>query len=85
MNHTAYSCTVPLTTYTSIADSGATAHFVTVNTRVTNKRIAVVLLGIYNPNRAIMYSMHTQRKLMYRTYLALHACATSFWLFACTR
>ena len=49
----------PPANYTSIADSGATAHFVTVNAPVTNKKIAVVPLAIYNPNGAIMYSTHT--------------------------
>jgi hypothetical protein len=49
----------PPTIYTSIADSGATAHFLTVNALVTNKKIAVVLLAIYNPNGAVMYSTHT--------------------------
>jgi membrane protease subunit (stomatin/prohibitin family) len=49
----------PPATYTSIADSGTTAHFVTVNTLVINKKIAMVLLAIYNPNGTIMYSMHT--------------------------
>jgi hypothetical protein len=49
----------PPTTYTYIADSGATAHFVTVSALVINKKIAVVPLAIYNPNGAVMYSMHT--------------------------
>jgi hypothetical protein len=59
IHHTAYSSTGPQTTYTSIADSGATAHFVTVNVLVINKQIDVVPLAIYNPNDAIIYSTHT--------------------------
>jgi hypothetical protein len=44
----------PPATYTSIADRDATAQFVTVNTPVINKKIAVVPLAIYNPDGAIM-------------------------------
>jgi hypothetical protein len=47
------------TTYASIAGSGATAHFVTVNAPVINQKIAVVPPAIYNPNGATMYSTHT--------------------------
>jgi hypothetical protein len=44
--------------------SGTTAHFVIVNAPVINKKIDMILLAIYNPNRhyrggAIMFSMHT--------------------------
>jgi hypothetical protein len=59
INHAAYSCTGPPTTYASIADSGATPHFVTVNALVINKQIAVLPLAIYNPNSSIMYSTYT--------------------------
>jgi hypothetical protein len=44
----------PPATSTSIADSSATAHFVTVNALVINKTFAAVPLAIYNPNGAIM-------------------------------
>jgi hypothetical protein len=54
INYTAYSSTSPLATYTSIADSGAMAHFVTVNATDINKKIAVVPLAIYKPDNAIM-------------------------------
>jgi membrane protease subunit (stomatin/prohibitin family) len=46
-------------TYTSIADSGATVHFLPVNALVVNKKIAAGLLAIYNFNGGMMCSTHT--------------------------
>jgi hypothetical protein len=79
VNHTAYSSMGSPATYTSIADISATAHFVTVNAPVINKKIAVVLLAIYNPNGAITYSKH-----MAETNV-LHLPCASFQVFVCAR
>ena len=43
----------------SIADSGATLHFVTVNASVINKKAAQQPLAITTANGEIMYSTHT--------------------------
>jgi hypothetical protein len=59
INPAAYSSTGPLAIYTSIAESGGTAHFVAVNALIINKTIAVVPIAIYNPNSTIVYSTHT--------------------------
>lgn len=43
----------------SIADSGATSHFVTINAPIVNKKVAKQPLAITTAGGAVLYSSHT--------------------------
>jgi hypothetical protein len=59
INQTAHSSVGPLATSMSIADSGATSHFLTIDAPIINCKVTNTPLAITTANGELMYSTHS--------------------------